>query len=112
EIIKFSDRREGIGVCGWILVSVSFLLVLITFPISIWACIKVVREYERAVVFRLGRILSKKAKGPGECMQFYSIRMHVIPRKIAELRETLLQSIQGMRRFSASGPLPAELLLF
>ncbi|XP_019466513.1 stomatin-like protein 3 isoform X2 [Meleagris gallopavo] len=60
-----ADRREGIGVCGWILVSISFLLVFITFPISIWACIKVVREYERAVVFRLGRILSKKAKGPG-----------------------------------------------
>ncbi|NXU74501.1 STML3 protein, partial [Oreotrochilus melanogaster] len=60
-----ADRREGIGVCGWILVSLSFLLVLITFPISIWACTKVIREYERAVVFRLGRILSKKAKGPG-----------------------------------------------
>ncbi|NWH71286.1 STML3 protein, partial [Piaya cayana] len=60
-----ADRREGIGVCGWILVSLSFLLVLITFPISIWACIKVIREYERAVVFRLGRILSKQAKGPG-----------------------------------------------
>ncbi|OPJ67178.1 stomatin-like protein 3 [Patagioenas fasciata] len=60
-----ADRREGIGVCGWILVSLSFLLVLITFPISIWACIKIIREYERAVVFRLGRIVSKKAKGPG-----------------------------------------------
>ncbi|KAM7066221.1 stomatin-like protein 3 isoform 3-T3 [Acridotheres tristis] len=60
-----ADRQKGIGVSGWILVSLSFLLVLITFPISIWSCIKVVREYERAVVFRLGRILSKKAKGPG-----------------------------------------------
>uniref|UniRef100_A0A8B9QQW5 Podocin n=1 Tax=Anas platyrhynchos TaxID=8839 RepID=A0A8B9QQW5_ANAPL len=60
-----ADRREGIGVCGWILVSISFLLVVITFPFSIWACIKVVREYERAVVFRLGRILPKKSKGPG-----------------------------------------------
>ncbi|NXJ56643.1 STML3 protein, partial [Spizaetus tyrannus] len=61
-----ADRQEGIGVCGWILVSLSFLLVLITFPISIWACIKlVIREYERVVVFRLGHILSKKAKGPG-----------------------------------------------
>ncbi|NWI87952.1 STML3 protein, partial [Pitta sordida] len=60
-----ADRQEGIGVCGWILVSLSFLLVLITFPFSIWACMKVIREYERAVVFRLGRILSKKAKGPG-----------------------------------------------
>ncbi|XP_074941957.1 stomatin-like protein 3 isoform X1 [Phalacrocorax aristotelis] len=60
-----ADRQEGIGVCGWILAFLSFLLVLITFPISMWACIKVIREYERAVVFRLGRILSKKAKGPG-----------------------------------------------
>ncbi|XP_055559190.1 stomatin-like protein 3 isoform X1 [Falco biarmicus] len=64
-IFVIADRREGIGVCGWILVSLSFLLVLVTFPISIWTCIKVIREYERAVVFRLGRILSKKAKGPG-----------------------------------------------
>ncbi|KAI1241908.1 hypothetical protein IHE44_0005413, partial [Lamprotornis superbus] len=64
-IFFIADRQKGIGVCGWILVSLSFLLVLITFPISIWSCIKVVREYERAVVFRLGRILSKKAKGPG-----------------------------------------------
>ncbi|NXP26671.1 STML3 protein, partial [Scytalopus superciliaris] len=60
-----ADRQEGIGVCGWILVSLSFFLVLITFPISIWACMKVIREYERAVVFRLGRILPNKAKGPG-----------------------------------------------
>ncbi|KAM9282781.1 LOW QUALITY PROTEIN: stomatin-like protein 3 [Cariama cristata] len=55
-----ADRRKGIGACGWILVSLLFLP-----PISLWACIKVIREYERAVVFRLGCILSKKAKGPG-----------------------------------------------
>ncbi|XP_067419141.1 stomatin-like protein 3 [Emydura macquarii macquarii] len=60
-----ADKKEGIGVCGWILVSLSFLLVLITFPFSIWMCFKIVKEYERAVVFRLGRIVSKKAKGPG-----------------------------------------------
>ncbi|KAM9300353.1 LOW QUALITY PROTEIN: stomatin-like protein 3 [Morus bassanus] len=59
-----ADRWEGIGVCG-ILTFLSFLLVLITFPISNWTCIKVIREYERAVVFRLGHTLSKKAKGPG-----------------------------------------------
>jgi len=28
-------------------------------------CIKVVQEYERAVIFRLGRLLSGGAKGPG-----------------------------------------------
>ncbi|XP_024073728.1 stomatin-like protein 3 [Terrapene carolina triunguis] len=60
-----ADKKEGIGACGWILVSLSFLFVLITFPFSIWMCLKIVKEYERAVVFRLGRIVSKKAKGPG-----------------------------------------------
>ncbi|XP_039352893.1 stomatin-like protein 3 [Mauremys reevesii] len=60
-----ADKKEGIGACGWILVSLSFLFVLITFPFSIWLCLKIVKEYERAVVFRLGRIVSKRAKGPG-----------------------------------------------
>uniref|UniRef100_A0A8C3F495 Stomatin like 3 n=1 Tax=Chrysemys picta bellii TaxID=8478 RepID=A0A8C3F495_CHRPI len=65
---KGTDKKEGIGACGWILVSLSFLFVLITFPFSIWMCLKIVKEYERAVVFRLGRIVSKKAKGPGLIM--------------------------------------------
>ncbi|CAM5076269.1 unnamed protein product [Eretmochelys imbricata] len=60
-----ADKKEGIGACGWILVSLSVLFLLITFPFSIWMCLKIVKEYERAVVFRLGRIVSKRAKGPG-----------------------------------------------
>ncbi|XP_028656007.2 stomatin [Erpetoichthys calabaricus] len=57
--------ESGIGCCGWILVILSYLMVIVTFPISIWMCIKIVQEYERAVIFRLGRIVSGKAKGPG-----------------------------------------------
>ncbi|XP_062957613.1 stomatin-like protein 3 [Cynocephalus volans] len=57
--------NKQLGVCGWILISLSFLLVIITFPISIWMCLKIIKEYERAVVFRLGRIQADKAKGPG-----------------------------------------------
>jgi hypothetical protein len=30
---------------------------------------KVVQEYERAVIFRLGRLLERGAKGPGELVQ-------------------------------------------
>ena len=43
----------------------SYLLVFLTLPLSIWGCIKVVQEYERAVIFRLGRLLPGGAKGPG-----------------------------------------------
>uniref|UniRef100_A0A8C5UV28 Stomatin n=1 Tax=Microcebus murinus TaxID=30608 RepID=A0A8C5UV28_MICMU len=38
----FSDSYTGLGLCGWLLVIVSFLFTLITFPISIWMCIKVI----------------------------------------------------------------------
>ena len=33
----------------------SMILVAVTFPISIWFCLKTVQEYERAIIFRLGR---------------------------------------------------------
>ncbi|KAG8518814.1 Erythrocyte band 7 integral membrane protein [Galemys pyrenaicus] len=55
----------GLGPCGWFLVIVSFLFTLITFPVSVWMCIKIIKEYERAIIFRLGRILQGGAKGPG-----------------------------------------------
>merc|ERR1719400_2038677 len=41
------------------------LLVLITLPFSLCVCFKVVQEYERAVIFRIGRLLNGGAKGPG-----------------------------------------------
>ncbi|KAM5179600.1 stomatin-like protein 3 isoform 2-T2 [Mantella aurantiaca] len=60
------DAIKGdIGVCGWILLIVSALFTAITLPLSIWFCVKIIKEYERAVVFRLGRITSGKPKGPG-----------------------------------------------
>lgn len=44
-----------------------FFLVLYLF-----SCIKILREYERGVIFRLGRLLSKN-KGPGIIFVFYPI---------------------------------------
>ncbi|MBN3288419.1 STOM protein, partial [Polyodon spathula] len=68
---SWSDERSGgLGCCGWILVILSYLMFIITFPLSVWMCIKIVQEYERAVIFRLGRITSGKAKGPGMCIFF------------------------------------------
>ncbi len=44
--------------------SVFLLVLAFFFVIWILRCLNILREYERAVVFRLGRVLSK-AKGPG-----------------------------------------------
>jgi len=50
--------------CGhYILLGLSWLLIIITFPLSLCATFKIVAEYEKAVIFRLGRLVG--AKGPG-----------------------------------------------
>ncbi|XP_041706911.1 stomatin-like isoform X1 [Coregonus clupeaformis] len=61
--LESSDTDNGL--CGWIIVGLSILLMLATLPLSIWMCIKIVKEYERAIIFRLGRIVRGGAKGPG-----------------------------------------------
>ena len=60
-----SADPEGPGICAMFLTLVSFVLVLVTLPFSLCVTVKVVQEYERAVVFRLGRLRSGGAKGPG-----------------------------------------------
>jgi len=59
------EPGAGIGMCGWLLSGISWVLVIITLPFSLCVCFKVVQEYERAVIFRLGRLLNGGAKGPG-----------------------------------------------
>merc|ERR1711872_1083167 len=44
---------------------ISIILLVCTFPISMFFCIRVIQEYERAVIFRLGRVKRKGAVGPG-----------------------------------------------
>ncbi|KAF4108177.1 stomatin (EPB72)-like 3b [Onychostoma macrolepis] len=60
-----SENNGGLGCCGWILVIISAFFSILIFPISVFISIKIVKEYERAVIFRLGRITDRKAKGPG-----------------------------------------------
>ena len=63
-----TDRSEAggdIGCCGYILWFLSIVLILLTLPFSLCLSMKVVQEYERAVIFRLGRLVSGGAKGPG-----------------------------------------------
>merc|ERR1719221_973450 len=40
-------------------------MIVVTLPFSLLYTVKVVQEYERAVIFRLGRLLTGGARGPG-----------------------------------------------
>jgi len=58
------DGGGDIGCCGVCLKIVCYIIIFLTFPVSVCMCIKIVQEYERAIIFRLGRALPG-AKGPG-----------------------------------------------
>ncbi|KAL4120413.1 hypothetical protein QTP88_013110 [Uroleucon formosanum] len=58
--------------CSKFITGCAWALVVITFPISLFYCFKVVQEYERAVIFRLGRLVSGMAKGPGDIPFIYN----------------------------------------
>merc|ERR1719266_2952809 len=72
------SRTEDISKFGTLLLSIiSCILVLVTLPFSLCYCVKVVQEYERAVIFRLGRLKKGGASGPGlffilPCIDKYS----------------------------------------
>lgn len=52
-------------ILGFVLTALSVVYIALTFPVSIWRCAKIIREYERAVIFRLGRLVKDRVKGPG-----------------------------------------------
>merc|ERR1711962_1048392 len=64
--MKEQDEDEGCGgFVGGLIWVISMILIVCTFPFSLCVCIKMVQEYERAVIFRLGRVKRGGAVGPG-----------------------------------------------
>ncbi|KAL3870663.1 hypothetical protein ACJMK2_038709 [Sinanodonta woodiana] len=70
--IALENKREqgtepdgDIGCCGCVLLGISILMLILFFPFSLICSIKIVQEYERAVIFRLGRVKQGGAVGPG-----------------------------------------------
>jgi len=61
-----ADDESGCGKCvSFFLTALSILLIIITVPFSLFVTIKQVQEYQRAVIFRLGRVKKGGAVGPG-----------------------------------------------
>jgi len=105
------------GVCAALITFASYILVFLTLPISIWGCVKVVQEYERAVIFRLGRLRSGGAKGPGlffilpcidtyRCVDLRTGAFDVPPQEILT-RDSVTISVDAVVYYQVSNPLSA-----
>ncbi|KAK7120480.1 hypothetical protein R3I94_020473 [Phoxinus phoxinus] len=109
-----SENNGGLGCCGWILVIISAFFSILIFPISVFISIKIVKEYERAVIFRLGRITDRKAKGPGiffiiPCTDSFikvdlrTISFDIPPQEILT-KDSVTISVDGVVYFRVSDP--------
>ena len=92
--------EEGAGVCATLMTVISLLIILASLPFSLFFVVKVVQEYERAVIFRLGRLLTGGARGPGvffiiPCLDVYekidmrSQTFEIPPQEVGELFKKL-----------------------
>jgi len=64
--VGYDAEDEGCGGCvGTLIWLISMLLICCTFPFSLFVTVKQVQEYQRAVIFRLGRVKRGGAVGPG-----------------------------------------------
>jgi len=107
---SFKADPEGPGPCAFVLTCLSALLILITLPVSLCLCIKVVQEYERAVIFRLGRLRKGGAKGPGiffvipcvdrfRCVDLRTVSFDVPPQEILS-RDSVTVSVDAVVYFN------------
>ena len=108
-------RTEDISKFGTLLLSaISILLVLVTLPFSLCYCVKVVQEYERAVIFRLGRLKKGGASGPGlffilPCIDNYkkvdlrTVTFDVPPQEILS-RDSVTVTVDAVICYRVSNP--------
>lgn len=109
------ENKRGLGACEWILVTLSTFFTLLIFPFTIFFSLKIVQEYERAVIFRLGRITARKPKGPGiffviPCTDsFIKVDMRTvsfdIPPQEILTKDSVTVSVDGVVYFRVSDPI-------
>jgi len=111
---KFRDESEAEpedpGIAAFFLTALSVLLIVITIPFSLCFVIKVVTEYERAVIFRLGRLRKGGSKGPGiftvipcidtyKCVDLRTVSFDVPPQEILS-RDSVTVAVDAVVYFN------------
>ncbi|CAL8279306.1 unnamed protein product [Arctogadus glacialis] len=110
-----SEQSGSLGCIGSVLVFLSGLFTVLLFPLTIWFCFRIVQEYERAVIFRLGRIIDRKAKGPGiffilPCtdsiikVDLRTVSFDIPPQEILT-KDSVTVSVDGVVYFRVSDPI-------
>lgn len=112
------EEQSGCGACVegflWVL---SMLLIICTFPLSLFVTMKQVQEYERAVIFRLGKVKKGGAVGPGlffilpcldtiQTVDLRTITFDVPPQEILT-KDSVTVSVDAVVYFNIRNPMQA-----
>ncbi|KAK6170465.1 hypothetical protein SNE40_018852 [Patella caerulea] len=90
---SLQSTRSGL-ICHIFLSGVFILLLILTFPISIWFSFKMLPNFQKVVVFRLGKLIG--AKGPGMVFVIPCIdRLHKVDVRIKAFNVPPKQIIIG-----------------
>ena len=111
-LIPKVNTKEISKVGTLILVIISMILVVVTLPFSLCYCVKVVQEYERAVIFRLGRLKKGGASGPGlffilpcidkySCLDLRTVSYEVPPQEMLS-RDSVTVSVDAVCFYKVS----------
>ena len=114
-VIPRVDDEEISRFGTMILAFLSIILVLLTLPFSLCYCVKVVQEYERAVIFRLGRLKKGGASGPGlffilpcidkySCVDLRTVSYEVPPQEMLS-RDSVTVSVDAVCFYKVRGNL-------
>ncbi|KAI8121108.1 hypothetical protein FF38_02001 [Lucilia cuprina] len=114
--LKTSENEE-MNCVEILATTISIILMVLTFPISIFICFKVVSEYERAVIFRMGRLRSGGARGPGvffvlPCVDDYckvdlrTVSFDVPPQEVLS-KDSVTVTVDAVVYYRISDPLKA-----
>ena len=103
--------------CGRLLILCSWCLLVLFFPFSLFVTLKVVQEYERAVIFSLGRLSDQSARGPGMCFTLPCIDIlhlvDILSQSPCAMQLRYLQTLNGIATEQNSTiifPLPMDLM--
>lgn len=112
------DEDDGCGSCvSMLLTGLSMLLICLTFPFSLCVTVKMVQEYERAVIFRLGRVRRGGAVGPGlffiipcidtiQVVDLRTISFDVPPQEILT-KDSVTVAVDAVVYYKISNPMAA-----
>uniref|UniRef100_A0A915D088 Band 7 domain-containing protein n=1 Tax=Ditylenchus dipsaci TaxID=166011 RepID=A0A915D088_9BILA len=108
-----NDGKRPFSIAYFAVLMLAYILFLLTLPVSLLFCIKVVHEYKRMVVFRLGRL--KPEMGPGvvmvlPCIDLYHMidlrtRSYDVPSQEMLTKDSVTVCVDAAVYFRVSDPI-------